>query len=93
MKQSNHCIIVLLTLVLVGCSSTKPDSAFDRAVSQIQPGITKQAVYTALGQPVREAGREVEWEGHEGGKDWRVVIVSFDENGRVTAIRSHGEQR
>jgi outer membrane protein assembly factor BamE (lipoprotein component of BamABCDE complex) len=93
MKYINHYIIILLAAMLVGCSSTKTGSSFDRAESQIQPGMTKQAVYAALGHPVREAGQEVEWDGREGGKDWRVVIVSFDENGRVTVVRSHGEQR
>jgi outer membrane protein assembly factor BamE (lipoprotein component of BamABCDE complex) len=100
MKYTNHYIITLLAAMLVGCSSTKSDSSFYRAESQIQPGMTKQAVYAALGHPVRETDRKVEWHGPEtkiGGPStatsWRVVIVSFDENGRVAAIRSHQEQK
>jgi hypothetical protein len=100
MKKSNHCIFGLLAIALAGCNSTRTDSAFDRAESQIQPGMARQAVYAALGQPVREADREAEWHSPEAKTgcpsattSWRVVIVSFDESDRVAAIRSHQEQK
>ena len=93
MKLFKHYIIGLLAMVLVSCSSIRTDSAFDRAESQIQPGMTKQAVYTALGQPVREAEREAEWHSATNQTSWRVVVVSFDKSGRVAVVRSHQEQK
>ena len=93
MKRFKHCIVGLLAVVLVSCSSTRTDSAFDRAESQIQPGMTKQAVYAALGQPIRETDREVEWHSATNQTSWRVVVISFDERGRVVVVRSHQEQK
>jgi len=80
----------VLFLVLAGCSSTKMDSIADSTWMQIQPGMTKQEAYAKLGQPIREADRESEWRRPEG-NGWRVVVVSFDQNGRVAVVRGQHE--
>ena len=90
MKLLYVSIACFLLAAFTGCSSTKEESASDRAWMQIQPGMTKEEVYTKLGQPFREADREGEWR-HPEGHGWRVVVVSFDENGLVAVVR--GEQR
>lgn len=59
---------------------------------EIQPGTTKEKVYKELGRPVREADRESEWRSPEG-KGWRVMVISFDENSKVTVVRGHQEQK
>ncbi len=93
MKRVYDSIIGVLAVVLTSCSSTRTDSTFDRAESRLQPGMTKQAAYAAMGQPVRETEREAEWHSATNQMSWRVVIVSFDENGRVAVIRSHQQHK
>jgi hypothetical protein len=66
--------------------------AFDR-LSQIQPGMSRQAVYSTLGQPAVETDRQVQWDVNEGKDNWKVVLISFNNSGQVTAITSHGEQK
>lgn len=64
----------------------------DRTWMQIQPGMPKQEVYAKLGQPIRETDREAEWRRPED-NGWRVVVISFDENGRTALVRGHHEQK
>ena len=85
-------IACALLLVFAGCSSTKNESAADRAWMQIQPGMAKQEVYARLGQPFREAEQEVGWRRPED-RGWRVAVISFDENGCVAVIRSQHKQK
>ena len=92
MKRFYLYIICVLPVVLASCSSTKNEAALDSTWMQIQPGMTKEKVYTDLGQPIRETNRESEWRRPEG-RGWRVVVISFDENSRVTVVRGHQEQK
>ncbi len=82
----------ILLFGLASCSSTKTDSGSDRAWMEIQHGMPKQEVYTKLGQPIRETDREAEWRRPED-NGWRVVVISFDGNGRVDVVRGHHEQK
>ncbi len=92
MKVIYVSITCVLLLVLVSCGSTRNESPSDSAWMQIQPGVAKQEVYAKLGQPFRETGREVEWRRPEG-HGWRVVVISFDANGRVAVVRGQHEQK
>ncbi len=89
MKTTNQCMIGLLGLVLVGCTSTKPTQDIYQSIHRIHPGMTRQTVYTDLGQPVHNAGRDAEWDVKDGGTDSVVFIVSFDDKDRVTGVHGH----
>ncbi len=92
MKRLYLSIASVLLLVLASCSSTRNESAADGAWMQIQPGMARQEVYAKLGQPFRETGREAEWRRPEN-NGWRVVVISFDESGRVAVVRGQHEQK
>jgi outer membrane protein assembly factor BamE (lipoprotein component of BamABCDE complex) len=100
MKQSKHYIIALLAVVLLGCSSTQRADPTDVAAwHQIQPGMTKQQVYAALGKPIRETEQEAVWKSPEAKMGWpsttywRKLEVYFDESGRVKGTRGYEEQK
>ena len=101
MKTLIPCFIVLLAIYLTGCNSTHaPDPTNVPAWRQIQLGMTRQQVDTALGAPLREIGSEAEWKSQEvktgwpsSTTTWRVLRVEFDANNRVKATREQQEQK
>lgn len=92
MKALTYYAIGLLTMVTAGCSSMSQNHAFDH-LSQLQPGMSRSAIYAALGQPAVETERQVQWDVQSGKDSWQVVLVSFNDSGTATAITSHGEQK
>ncbi|MGA2176529.1 MAG: outer membrane protein assembly factor BamE [Verrucomicrobiota bacterium] len=100
MKQLNHCLLALLAALLAGCSATHTaDPTAVPAWSQIQPGMTRQQVYAALGKPLRETEQEAEWKSPEAKMGWpsttywRKLEVYFDEKGQVRATRDYEQQK
>lgn len=91
MKPFTYYAIGLLTMVTAGCSTTPKSPSVDATLSQIQPGMSRQAVYSTLGQPAVESNQNAQWDVQAGKDNWRVVMVSFNDAGQVTAIRSHAE--
>ena len=100
MKNINYCLVVLSATLLLACSSTPAEGPTSPAAwRQIQPGMTRNQVQAALGQPVVETQQEAKWNSPEVRSGWprksywRQLQVLFDENGRVKGTRDYAQQK